>query len=574
MNTSFKKNLFRHKKIIISVILIISVIGLTFLIMNVFAETPSDCIGTDVSRQDCCTCLAITASPSTIPPGGSSTLTLYVDNNPNSPSDICSPNGFSSGDGTAVCSIDNGVLSNTIFNDGTYDSFVSPANTTTYTATCSGIGGTKTSNVKVTITVVDTTPPTISFNPISRPWDKTNANVIVTASDASGISATYYCWTTGVSCAPGTSFANGSTLTQSSNGNWNLCIKARDNFNNETTQCSGRYQIDKTLPIVDSFSVDGNVSNFSTSDTSLTIAWSVSDGGGSGLLRVEVWRQTDGGGWSKIHEEPISANPDSGYWVDSVICGHSYEYGIHVVDNANNMGQEISSITATVQCNQKPNATNLTVVPSDYCTYSLPTKFSWNFSDPDVGDVQEYYQVQIDNNFDFSSIYIDSGKIHSSSGSYVASGFLYNTPYYWKVKVWDNIGADSGWIPGPSFTTPSHKYPAPEFTWSPSSPSANEIVQLCAVQTGVCPIDQSICYNSSNNPISCSGKTFLWTLPTGAEFASTSVASTKNPQIKFTDSGNYTVTLKITDNVIGGSCTKTHQIQATLPLPEWEETTP
>jgi len=224
--------------------------------------------------------------------------------------------------------------------------------------------------------------------------------------------------------------------------------------------------------------------------------------------------------------------------------------------------------------NQSPAATNLTVVPSDYCTYSLPTKFSWNFSDPDVGDVQEYYQVQIDNNFDFSSIYIDSGKIHSSSGSYVASGFLYNTPYYWKVKVWDNIGADSGWIPGPSFTTPSHKYPAPEFTWSPSSPSANEIVQLCAVQTGVCPIDQSICYNSSNNPISCSGKTFLWTLPTGAEFASTSVASTKNPQIKFTDSGNYTVTLKITDNVIGGSCTKTHQIQATLPLPEWEETTP
>ena len=574
MTTSLKKNLFKYKKIIISVILIILGIGLTFLIMNVFAETSSDCIGTDVSRQDCCTCLAITASPSTISPGDSSTLTLYVDNNPNSPSDTCSPNGFSSSDGTAVCSIDNEVLPNTTFNDGTYDRFVSPANTTTYTATCNGIGGTKTSNV--TVTVVDNTNPTIVFAPINRDWDKTDVNVAVTASDASGISDIYYCWTTGVSCAPSTSFANGSTLTQSGTGDWTLYIKARDNFNNETTDHSGPYQIDKTLPTVDSFSVDGNTSDFSTYNTSLTIDWSVSDTGGSNLLRVEVWRETDGSGvWSNIHQEPTSANPDSGSWENTVTCGHNYKYGIHVVDKAGNVGQEIPPITAiivTVQCNLSPIATNLTFTPLDYCTYSLPTRLSWNFSDPD-GDDQGYYQVQADNNILFSSPEADSGKVPSVSDSYTASELSYNiTTYYWRLKVWDDKGADSEWISGPPFPTPPHKYPDPYFTLSPSSPSIDEIAQLCAVQTGVCSTNPSTCYNAFNNPISCSGQTFLWTLPAEAEFTTTSNAGTENPQIKFTDSGNYEITLEITDNV--GSCSITKSIQATLPLPEWEETTP
>ena len=222
--------------------------------------------------------------------------------------------------------------------------------------------------------------------------------------------------------------------------------------------------------------------------------------------------------------------------------------------------------------NQAPTATNLTVSALDYCTYSLPTRLSWNFSDPD-GDDQEYYQVQADDNASFSSPEADSEILHSVSNSYTASGLSYNIPtYHWRVKVWDDKGADSGWISGPSFPTPPHKYPYPDFTFSPSSPSIDEIAQLCAVQTGVCSTNPSTCYNAFNNPISCSGQTFLWTLPAEAEFATTSNASTENPEIKFTDSGDYMITLKITDDV--GSCSITKPIQATLPLPEWEETTP
>ncbi len=367
MNIDFKKKFFKHKKIIILVTIIVLIIGLSLLIMNVFAGTsPSVCIGTDAQSRNCNTCIDITASPSTIDAGNSSTLTLYLES---------TNNGTPEPSWTADCSINNGVLSNTTLSNGSYNYPVSPSNTITYTASCNGVGG-----------IVNDT------------------------------------------------------------------------------------------------------------------------------------------------------------------------------------------VTITVIPNQSPTATNLTVTSLDYCTYSLPTSFSWNFSDPDAGDVQEYYQVQIDNNSGFSSIEIDSGKVYSPSGAYMASGFSYNTTYYWRLKVWDSRGADSGWVSGSSFSTPLHKCPNPDFTWSPFSPSIDEIIQLCSVQTGVCATNQSTCYDASNNPISCSGKTFLWTLPSEAEFATTSVASTENPQIRFIDSGNYTVTLKITDDV--GSCSQSHQIQATLPLPEWEETTP
>jgi hypothetical protein len=569
MNVDFKEKFLKYTKTTILIVLIALAIGLSSLIMNVFAGTsPSACIGTNVQTRNCQSCLDLTASPTTISAGNSSTLTLKVESRDNS---VPNPSW------TMDCSIDNGVRSNTTFNNGSYNYSVSPINTTTYTATCTGIGQNPPTTVgSVTVTVVDTTPPTISFNPTSRSWANTDASVTVTASDTSGISATYYCWTTGVSCAPGTLFTNGSTLAQSSNSSWTLCIKARDNKNNEKTDCSGPYQIDKTKPIVNSFSVDGHTSNFSTYDTSLTIAWLVSDSGGSNLSNVEVWRRTDGGVWSNIHSQSISGSSNSGSWTNTVTCGHSYEYGLHAFDNAGNMGIESSTITATVQCNQPPTAANLSVTkPADYCGSPLYVLLTWQFSDPDPGDTQKAYQVQVDNNSNFSSPEIDSGKVDpSSSKTYTASGLSYKTTYYWRLKVWDDRDLQSGWISGPSFLAPTHIYPDPDFTWSPSLPSVDEITQFCAVQeTGVCPINESSCYDAANNLISCSGKTFLWTFPVGTGFATGTSATSKNPRVKFDSAGQKVVSLQITDDV--GTCsTKKEDVGVTLPLPEWEEAAP
>jgi hypothetical protein len=204
--------------------------------------------------------------------------------------------------------------------------------------------------------------------------------------------------------------------------------------------------------------------------------------------------------------------------------------------------------------------------------------FDWIYSDSD-GDPQQSYEIWVDGDSSFSGSKFNH-IVNASAYSYILnlnhdeegdwlSKLAWSNTYWWKVRVKDTgSGKWSEWSDPNSFTMNSHANPYPDFILVPSSPSAGEIVQLIAVDG----LNQSVCYDSSDTEISCSGETFLWTLPLGVEFASTSIASTENPQIRFTDSGDYKIILKIKD--AAGFCTKPYQIQAALPLPEWEEVSP
>jgi len=562
MNASFKKKLSKHKGIIISVFLIILGIGLAFLTVNVFAGTPpSSCpFGTLVTPSQCQSCLELTASPITISAGNSSTLTLKVESK---------EDGIPNPSWTMDCSINNGVLFNTTFNNGSYDYFVSPANTITYTASCTGVGQDPPITVSsVTVTVTDTADPTISFNPASRSWDNTNANVMVTASDASGISATYCCWTTGVSCAPGTSFTNGSVLTQSSNGDWNLCIKAIDNFNNEKIDCSGRYQIDKTDPVVDLFSVDGHTSNFSTYDTSLTIAWSVSDIGGSNLSSVEVWRRTDGGSWSNVHTESISGSSNSDSWTNTFACGHNYEYGIHVFDSAGNMGIESSTITATINCNLTPTAAiscdPLGCNSSGCIGYTdCPFTLNNNSTDPDgQSDI-------IKSEWDILG-WGGSPDLTCNSPSALCN---YTVPsitpdtYTIHLYVEDSVGNSDTATKGFTIRREASAGFVCSFdneNWlscDDISPSENEIIYLSDSQPN--PLEHSSASEGASAIVSRK-----WEIVGGAIF---SQDNESNSQI--TLNNDSTIRLTITDDQ-GRRDSQDHLIGVSLPLPEWEESAP
>ncbi|MCG2687165.1 DUF2341 domain-containing protein, partial [Candidatus Parcubacteria bacterium] len=255
----------------------------------------------------------------------------------------------------------------------------------TYYVRCQDNAGNYSTVISDSINIVlDADAPTINFNPTSRNWDDSNVSVIVTASDSSGVTYTRHCWTTSSSCDPGTSssstFTNGSAISQTTNGDWNLCIKARDGEGNWNSSpiCSGRYQIDKTDPTVNSFSVDTNTNSFTTEDTNLTVAWTVADTGGSGLDQVEVWRKTDSGSWSAVYTDTsASGSSDSGSWTDNVVCGSTYEYGIHVLDVANNLGEELTTITATVNCPVDPDfsisrsPSSRTITQGENATYTI-----------------------------------------------------------------------------------------------------------------------------------------------------------------------------------------------------------
>ena len=207
----------------------------------------------------------------------------------------------------------------------------------------------------------------------------------------------------------------------------------------------------------------------------------------------------------------------------------------------------------------RPNPpTNLNVSqPADYCGYSTPVAFfSWTFTDPDPGDSQSAYQVQVDNNSNFPSPEDDSGKVSSGSNSYATplGKLSYNTTYYWQVRVWDTDDFESPWASGPSFTTPKHAYPTIDFSWAPEKPNAGELVQFT---------DQSTVFGGATKV------SWSWTFQDGNPPSS----SNQNATTTFTSAGQKTVTLRVTDSD-GFSCQGQKTVNAQMPLPEWKEIPP
>jgi hypothetical protein len=193
-------------------------------------------------------------------------------------------------------------------------------------------------------------------------------------------------------------------------------------------------------------------------------------------------------------------------------------------------------------------------------------KFSWKFSDAQNCLPQSAYRIQIDDNSDFSSPLVDTGKVNSQSESFWLQPpyplLEWNKTYYWRLKVWNSKGHESDWILGPQFKTPSHPYPIPDFNFKPEKPTVNQVVQF---------FDQSQCFDTPGTT-TCSvstGDSFFWIFEKGNPSSSTN----QNPTTTFSSVGTFSVTLKVTDSS-GYSCTTSKSLQTTYPLPFWREIPP
>ena len=206
--------------------------------------------------------------------------------------------------------------------------------------------------------------------------------------------------------------------------------------------------------------------------------------------------------------------------------------------------------------NQPPSASNLRVSQPDYCLSGPAGTFSWTFTDSDPGDTQSAYQVQADNNSDFSSPEDDSGKVTSNSNSYatILGKLNYNNTYYWRLRVWDSKDVSSNWISGPSFTTPVHAYPSIDFSWTPQIPGVNEDVLFT---------DKSTVYGGASK------QSWSWTFQSGSPAAS----NEESPTVKFSSIGEKTITLRVADSD-GFSCPGSKTLNAEFPLPKWKEIAP
>ena len=100
-------------------------------------------------------------------------------------------------------------------------------------------------------------------------------------------------------------------------------------------------------------------------------------------------------------------------------------------------------------------------------TTTTPT-LAWTFSDPDVGDLQSAYQIQVVRSSDLVTV-VDSGKVISSANQYTvpsstapASGALWNSGTYqfkYRVMVWDQAGFASAWSSWADFCVAAFERP-------------------------------------------------------------------------------------------------------------------
>ncbi|MDD2732037.1 MAG: hypothetical protein PHI53_02460 [Candidatus Pacebacteria bacterium] len=208
--------------------------------------------------------------------------------------------------------------------------------------------------------------------------------------------------------------------------------------------------------------------------------------------------------------------------------------------------------------NNPPNApSNISFNPSatDCCDAVPSVAFSWTYSDPDEGDLQSAYQVQVATDEGFNNLIIDTNKVQSSSNSYATQSINFSTNYYWRVMVWDTNGPiDSPWA---SSTIPSiAEYPCPSFTWDPSNPNVGENTDFFSAGT-TCP----------SGPCN-----YLWTFESGTPASSTS----PNPaNIKFNSEGSKEVVLMVTDS-LSRDCSLAIDVPIGMTLlpPEWIEIPP
>jgi hypothetical protein len=231
-------------------------------------------------------------------------------------------------------------------------------------------------------------------------------------------------------------------------------------------------------------------------------------------------------------------------------CSSNYMYQTRTC-TPSGCDSESQCVYSSSCTNNPPSATNLKVNPPDYCKSGPGAIFSWTFTDLD-GDSQSAYQVQVDDNSNFSSPEIDSGKINSSSNSYSCqTGLNYNTTYYWRVRVWDSRGNVSSWSYGPSFTTPKHAFPIPAFIFSPNTPRPGQAVQFT---------DKSQAFGGATI------KSWSWTFQDGNPSQSTQ----QNPTTTFSSYGQKQVTLEVVDSDNLGPCSTSTIINLRKPFPWWE----
>lgn len=500
----------------------------------------------------CKTCINFSALPTSIWRGESSTLTLILDNQESAPA-------------YAYCTITNPdgskIIDNQKLNDGTYNYTVWPGGGNpgnfTYTASCTGGGGTPTDSVIITVNNKVPNVPTliappnnvwITYEPtfeadVPNPADPEGDQVKVCFDLDSNGSCEYWSGFGG----PGRRVSWSTTVPDTTGRSWRA--KTEDSFG-ASSPWSGSWTLKKdTTPPFASIDQENGISL----DTSIWVNLTESDAT-SGVAEGDVDVRKNGGSWVNTDL------PNGGSTIDDFIYegqkGSTYEFRYRVKDNVDWWSDW--AYDGSVRINTPPDILSTWEIHW-YCeTDSRAITFNWEYFDAD-NDPQVSYQVQIKGGV------WDTGEVSSSSESYTLPDptiLEWDKNYTWRVRVKDEPGSWSNWA-NDAFWTPKHQYPDCEFSWSPEYPNAYDEDYPDAPDTAVQFTDESTAYGGA------SIISWSWTFQDGDPATS----SLKNPLVKFLSEGDKAVTLEACDSD-GYCCPEEKSIYVNFPLPEWKERIP
>ncbi len=180
---------------------------------------------------------------------------------------------------------------------------------------------------------------------------------------------------------------------------------------------------------------------------------------------------------------------------------------------------------------------NLTIAPfnNTMCGYVTNPRVRFKWDDNPDG-VQVGYDIQVDNNSDFSSPTIATGLVVSTVDAYTNSNSLsWGTTYYWRLRLWNGT-AYSSWVSGPQLITPVHYYPLVQFKCSISSTGPWQDCSTLSVFR-----DQIVYFKDETQFFTASGNSWWW------DFATGTPSTVQNPNQSFSPGGKYNITLVATD---------------------------
>ncbi len=136
-----------------------------------------------------------------------------------------------------------------------------------------------------------------------------------------------------------------------------------------------------------------------------------------------------------------------------------------------------------------PSVPVLSFPANNALTTDYTPRLDWKDSTPDL----DHYQLQVDDNSDFSSPVLDQNDITLSEFTPV-SNLAPNTKYYWRVRAYNAVGDDSPWSASRTFRTailpPTLLGPSgallnkhPPFTWEGVPGAASYVLEVSTTDT-------------------------------------------------------------------------------------------